>query len=293
MSPRVLTALGYALMCAIWGTTWLAIKIALTYVPPLTGVGVRFTFAALVLFAIALARREVLRPRDLPWSLIFVLAFGLFGFNYVLTYYAETGLSSGLTAVLYATLPFFSFLFGHFMIDEHATPRVWIGATLAFGGVAVISLVGATHGTLLYAAAIVGAAALSAFASVYTRCHPGYAPLTVLPPAMLLAGLTILAVGLPFEHPSLRAALMPASIGALLYLTLLGSCVTFFIFLWLLRRIPVWAANLASLVIPVIAVAVGVIFANETFGWRDFAGAALVIAGMWLALTSKRISSAA
>jgi drug/metabolite transporter (DMT)-like permease len=279
-------------MCAIWGTTWLAIKIGIAYLPPMTGVGIRFTIAALVLFAAAFARREVLPLRDLPWKLVVVLAVCLFGLNYVLTYVAEIGLSSGLTAVLYATLPFFTFFMGHYMIGELTTPRIWFGAALGFVGVGVISLAGATHGSLPYAAAIIGASALSGYASVFTRFYPRFRPLAVLPPSMLLGAIPILALGLAFEHPSLHGALMPASIAAVLYLALLGSCVTFFIFLWLLQRIPVWTANLASLVIPVIAVTVGIVFAHETFGWRDFAGAALVIVGMWIALTSRQKASA-
>ena len=93
MNVRIAGA--YALMCAIWGTTWLAIKVALTGFPPLGGAGVRFILAALMLYAVA---RFLARPRSPkpPLKLVLVLAAALFGFNYALTYYAETHLASGL-----------------------------------------------------------------------------------------------------------------------------------------------------------------------------------------------------
>src|SRR5438270_7476932 len=118
--------LAYAGMCVIWGTTWLAIKVGLHALGPLTGVGLRFLIAGSFLFAVAAVRGELRPPKDLPWRLIAVLATLLFGLNYVLTYTSETRLDSGLVAVLFGTLPFFAFGFAHTMLGERTTPRVWI-----------------------------------------------------------------------------------------------------------------------------------------------------------------------
>ena len=288
--PKLLVISAYALMCAIWGTTWLGIKISLHYAPPVFGAGVRFIIAGLAMYAVAAAARKIVPLRELPWKLIAVLAAFLFGLNYILTYTAETHVSSGLTAVLFGVLPFFLFAIGHYMLAERTTPRTWLGALLAFGGVAVISLTATVSGSLWYALAAVAAAFSSAFANAYAKRHAHNDPLVTLPPAMLLAGLVVAACGVLSEHPDVGRALSLPSWGALLYLALLGSGVAFFLNLWLFKHIAAWIVGLSALIIPVIAVAVGVAFGGERFGPRELLGAALVIAGVWIALTQQRVS---
>src|ERR1700738_2162069 len=143
-------------MSAIWGTTWLAIKFGLRGLPPVTGAGVRFVVAALFLWALA---RFVPGPRGAapPWRTIVILAATMFGGNYVLTYYAETGLASGLVAVLFGTLPFFLFGFGALMLGERVGVVTVAGALLALAGVATISIGSDTHGSLIYVFAALGA----------------------------------------------------------------------------------------------------------------------------------------
>ncbi len=272
-------------MCAIWGTTWLGIKISLRYAPPIAGAGLRFVIAGLVMYAAAAALRKTVHPRKTPWKLVLVLAAFLFGMNYILTYTAETHVSSGVTAVLFGVLPFFMFGMGHYLIGERTTPVTWLGALLAFAGVAVISLEADVHGSIWYALAAVGAAASSAFANVYAKRHADNDPLVTLPPAMLIAGVAVTAIGFAAEHPDTHRAFSAPSWAALLYLAIAGSGLAFFLNLWLLARIRAWIVGMSSLIIPVIAVAVGVIFGGERFGLRELVGAALVIAGVWLALS--------
>ncbi len=282
VDPGVLGA--YALMCAIWGTTWLVIKVSLAYVPPLSGAGLRFVVAGAALGLVARARGV---RGAVPWKLVLVLAAFLFGLNYVLTYLAETRLDSGLVAVLFGTLPFFMFAFGA-IAHERTTPRIWIGAAIAFAGVGAISLGGQVQGSPLFALAAIGAALFSAFANVYAKRHAHHDPLRTLPPSMFIAGCSVFAIGLITEHPALRPLLSQASLFALAYLALVGSGIAFFLNLWLLQRIASWIVGLSSLVIPVIAVSVGIAFGGEHATVRELLGAALVIAGLAVALTGQR-----
>lgn len=275
-------------MCSIWGTTWLVIKISLQYLPPIAGAGVRFIIAGVAMYLIAALRGRLVPPRELPWKLVLVLAAFLFGLNYILTYTAETHVSSGLVAVLFGVLPFFVFGLGHYMIGERTVPRTWIGAIVAFSGVAVISLAATISGSVWYALAAVGAAFSSAFANVYAKRYAHYDPLVTLPPSMLLAGVVVTVIGFASEHPNVALGFSLPSWGALLYLALIGSGLPFFLNLWLLRHIAVWIVGLSSLIIPVIAVAVGVIFGGEQFGPRELLGAALVLIGVWISLSSAR-----
>ena len=282
--------LAYVAMCAIWGTTWLAIKIGLQALPPVTGAGVRFVLAALFLWALG---RIVPGPRGAvaPWGAIVVLAATLFGGNYALTYYAETGLASGLVAVLFGTLPFFIFGFGALLLGERVGITAVAGAALALGGVATISIGSDARGSLIYVLAVLAAAAVSAFANVELKKFAASDPFRTLPPAMLLAGVTMALAGTVFEHPDWRRGASLSSILAVLYLATLGSGIAFYLNHWLLQRLSTWVVGLSALIVPVIAVTVGALLGHETFGYKELAGAALVISGVWIALRSPRVSA--
>lgn len=277
----------YAGMCAIWGTTWLAIKIGLESLPPVTGAGVRFVLAAGFMFAIG---QVVPGPRGTapPWRTIVVLAATLFGGNYALTYFAETGLASGLVAVLFGTLPFFVFAFGALLLGERVGVMAVAGATIALAGVAAISIGADTHGSLVYVLATLGAAAISAFANVELKKFAASDPFRTLPPAMLLAGATMTVAGTVFEHPDWARGTSPSSIGAVVYLAVLGSGIAFYLNHWLLQRMETWVVGLSALIVPVLAVTVGALLGHEAFGAKELGGAALVMAGIWLALRSPR-----
>ena len=284
MNARVAVIVAYASICLIWGTTWYAIKLGLPYIPPIASVGARFVIAGAALAIVALATGR-LRYRAISWKLVGVMVFTLFSINYILIYLSETHLGSGIVAVLFGTQPFFMFYFGYLFAGERSTVRTWIGAALALGGVAIISMVGEQHGSLIYAVAAVASAGVSAVGMAYAKRKSHVDPMTTLPVSMLIAGGVTLAVGTAVERPVLATALTPISVASLLYLALLGSALAFFLNLWLLKRISVAAVGLTSLVTPIIAIFVGVVFGGEAIAARDIVGAVLVIAGVWAALT--------
>ncbi len=288
-SPVAVVA-AYAATVLIWGTTWLGIKVSLTAIPPIAGSGFRFILAGTVLYAVAAALRVDFRRKAPPLHLVLVLAVTMFGINYALTYLAETHLASGLVAVLFGTLPFFVFGFAHFMVGERATRATIAGALLALAGVAVISAVGNVHGSIWYVLAALAASASSAYANVYLKRYADAEPFATLPPAMLLAGLGLTAWGLLAEHVDIARAVAPSSLAALFYLAVCGSALAFYLNHWLLQRISSGVMGLSALMIPVIAVTVGILFGGETFGIRDILGAALVIAGVTLSLMPARRS---
>jgi drug/metabolite transporter (DMT)-like permease len=282
VNARIVVA--YAVMCAIWGTTWLAIKVALTGFPPLGGAGIRFIIAGAFLYAVgAFARPTGPKP---PFKLVLVLAVTFFGANYALTYYAETHLASGLVAVLFGTMPFFIFGLSALMLRETITLQTVAGAVLALGGVATISLTG-EGGALIYVLATLLAAALSGFGVIYLKRYAQSDPFRTLPPAMLIAGFSMTVIGTFVTPIDLRGALTLPPVLATLYLAILGSGVAFYLNHWLLQRLPAWIVGLDALVIPVIAVLIGALVAHEAFGTRELIGATLVVIGVWLALAQR------
>lgn len=219
-----------------------------------------------------------------PLRLVAVLSLCLFGLNYVLTYIAETHMSSGLVAVLFGTLPFFVYGFSYVMLGEPMHWRMVAGAACALIGVGVISAVGDMRGDLLYVGAALTASLLSAFANAYLKRWSHVEPFVILPIAMLCSGVACAAIGLRFEHFDAASAFRPGPLLAIAYLGVVGSAVSFYLMHRLLQRIDAGVFGLTALMIPIIALAVGILFGGEAFTVRDLAGAALVIGGVWLAL---------
>ena len=112
----------WLILCGIWGSTWLFIKLGLEDLPPLTFAGIRFVFAALILSLLILAR-GVRWPRQRnEWFLIAVVGLLQFSLNYGLVFWGEQRIPSGLAAVLQSTFPAFGLVIAHFGIVQVVGP---------------------------------------------------------------------------------------------------------------------------------------------------------------------------
>src|SRR5881392_710582 len=126
-------------LCIVWSSTWLAIKIGLRDLPPISYVAIRFVITVIVLLGVSVGRTHLLPMRR---SDVAVLAFTgvlMFALNYGLLFWAELHVSSGLAAVLQASIPIFGMTFAHWMLpDETLRLPKLAGAIIALGGVTVI-----------------------------------------------------------------------------------------------------------------------------------------------------------
>src|SRR5215831_5937195 len=129
----------WLILCGIWGSTWLFIKLGLAALPPLTFAGIRFLFASLIL-VLLISARGVRWPRQRSdWLVIAVVGFLQFSLNYGLVFWGEQRISSGLAAVLQSTFPAFGLIIAHFYLpNEPITARKALGVLLGFTGVAII-----------------------------------------------------------------------------------------------------------------------------------------------------------
>lgn len=270
----------YASMCLIWGTTWLAVKYGLHDIPVVTAVGARFLIAGALLGIVALLTGKAPGFKSLPWDVILVQAALLFGLDFVLVYWAESKIDSGVVSVVFSVVPFFTFAFGRALLNERISARTIVGAVCAFAGVAFISLTGALGGAPIYALVAVVAAACCAFANVYAKKRGPISPFHTLPYAMSLSGAVLLACGLRFEQIDWHVALSANSLAALLYLAIFGSGVAFGCLMWLLQRLPAGVVGLAPLSFPVIALVTGALLGGEIVNIRELFGAALVLGGL-------------
>jgi drug/metabolite transporter (DMT)-like permease len=273
----------YALICLIWGTTWLAIKIGLDGVPPFLAAGLRFALASLVLFAIvALRGLKIRMNRD---GLLAVLSCGFLGFtlSYACVYWAEQYVSSGVVAIFYCTMPLFTALLSRFWTrSENLPPRKIGGILVAMGGTVVLFLhargLGPQNGPRMAVALLSVLAAAVNLVSV--KKYGRELNVFVLNAcAMAIGAAGLLALSALFES---RASLAwsRANACAIVYLALIGSVAAFQSYYTLVKLMDATRLSLISLIFPLVAVLLGHAYLHEPIPARRWAGMALVLVGV-------------
>jgi drug/metabolite transporter (DMT)-like permease len=286
-TSRGRTIAAFLLLTLVWGTTWAVIRVGLAGIPPFTGVTLRFAIAGGLL--LALAPRLGVRFGRTRREVCLWVTNGLLSFcvSYSVVYWSEQYIPSGLTAVLFATNPLFVAVLAHFALPgERLSPAGAAGLLLGFAGVVVIfsddlRLLG---GERVREAALVMlvSPAVSAVSSVaIKRWGHGIHPLSLSAVPMLICAVVMAPVAAIAEH-GVPVVFDARSLGALVYLALLGSALTFTVYYWLLARVPATRAALISYLIPIVAVALGALLFDEPLRPRLLAGSALVLAGVGL-----------
>ena len=275
----------FLLLTLIWGTTWAAIRLGLEGLPPFTGVALRFLVAGTLLLALVpvLRVRFTWSRREVGlWLMNGALAFSV---SYAVVYWAEQYIPSGLAAVLFATYPLFVAGLAHLALpEERLTAQATCGVVLGFVGVAVIFSddLRALGGENVRAVALVFLVSpvVSAIATVAVkRWGAGIHPLSLTAVPMLLTGIVVGSLALAFER-HVALVLDFRSLGALLYLAVMGSAVTFTVYYWTLAHAPATRVAMIAYTIPIVAVAVGAFAFGETITGKVLAGGALVLAGV-------------
>ena len=290
--PRALLIAAFAVIYIVWGSTYLAIRVAIETLPPFLMAGTRFLIAGTIMYAWA-SSRGAARPTGREWRAAAILGafFLLFGNGGVV--WAEQRVPSGLAAVLVALLPIWT------AIIEWVRPGgrrpgalVTLGLLIGFGGVALLfapstgsSRVDPVGGIVLMLASLSWG-----IASVLSKSVP-------LPESgarasgmqMLSGGALLTLAGLATGEAGAVnvAAITPRSAGALLYLIVFGSLLGFTAFTWLLRVASPGRVATYAYVNPVVAVFLGWLLLGEPLGLRDLAAAGIIIAGVVLITTAR------
>jgi len=283
----------WLILCGIWGSTWLFIKLGLNDLPPLTFAGIRFFFASSILILLITARGVRWPRKGSEWLLIAVVGLLQFSLNYGLVFWGEQHIPSGLAAVLQSTFPAFGLVTAHFYLpEERITLRKVFGVLLGFVGVAVIfsdRLTIAGKGALLGSVALVMSAFFGSYGNVLVKAYGTQIDPFVLAAGQMVCGFPpLLALGIATEGNPFRFHWTPMAFLALGYLVIIGSVIAFTLFYWLVRHMDVTNTMLIALVTPVVAVVLGMIVLHEQFNWRLFAGAASIISGIGMIVLRKR-----
>lgn len=289
---RVTTVLGVALLCVVWGSTWIVIKAGLRDLPVLSSAAARFTLAALVFVLLAplLHRREG-GERPPRWMAVTMGTLN-FAVPYGIVYTVETVIPSGLTSVLWAVFPMMTALLAHVWLPgERLQPRQWLGFSVGLGGVAVLfatDLRGIGPEALAAGGLLLLSPFVAALGQVVLKRHGAKTSATLLNrDGMLFAAAGLWLVALPLERQS-AAVLSPTAIGSVAYLAIVGTVVTFGIYYWLLRYVSASRLSLIAYVTPAIALWLGWAVGDEPLAGSTIAGSALILLGIALALAGGR-----
>jgi drug/metabolite transporter (DMT)-like permease len=277
LTPRVLVPVALLGVYLIWGSTYLAIRIAVTGYPPFLMAAIRFLIAGALMFGV-LRARGVAAPTKRQWCNCFVVGTLLLGLGNGLVCYAEQTVASGIAAVAVASVALFMAIFAG-LYGQWPNQLEWIGLTIGFIGVVVLNFGGELGGSPLGAIALVVAAVAWAFGSVWSK-HQNMPEPIMSAAAQMLGGSVSLALfgwiggerfnALPDLHPTL----------AVLYLIIAGSLLGFSAYVYLLHHTRPALATSYAYVNPPVAVLVGVLLGGESVSSLDVVGTIIILAGV-------------
>jgi drug/metabolite transporter (DMT)-like permease len=285
--------LAFFAIYVLWGTTFLAIRIAVNEVPPLFAAGCRFFVAGVVLYGFMRLKGQA-GPRPKQWRNLALIGLLMFVAEYGPLFWAEKYVPSGVTSVLAASVPLITIVLEMLVFRQQRFRWSLLGAALlGFGGIAILLLPSGQRnfGIFPCVAVLFGAIGWS-MGSVLNRSLdlPESRPLTS-GAAMMLGGSGLLLLSAmfgemhPLPHVSLRAGL------AILYLIIFGSLLGFTAFVWLLGRMPATRVASFAYVNPIVAIALGYFVAGEIITVRMLTGAAILIMSVFLILRKDKAAA--
>ena len=289
-----LAYLAFVIVCIIWGTTYLAITVALETVPVLLLAGLRWMFAGVVMSGLMVVTGRGL-PRPALWGPLLLLGFlmNVVGNGFVV--YAQQYVASGLTAVLIATTPFWAALIERLLPDgERFSKRALAGLALGFAGIVILVWPEMTNGGAGGRAFIGGVIAIQlacvgwVIGTSYARRHElGDNPFRSTALQMVFSG-TMLLTAATINGDWSHLSFTPRTIVAMLYLSIAGSLVAYSAYIYAIQHLPLSLVSLYTYINPMIAVTLGTLLLAEPLSTRIGISAALVLLGTWIVGSGKR-----
>lgn len=287
---RWIIVLSIALLCLIWGSTWIVIQAGLAQLPPYTSAAARFAIAALVMTALVplIGRRESgVRPPLYLWTTLGLLSFAA---SYAIVYRTETLLPSGLVSLLWAVFPMLMAVAAHFYLPGERLHRAqWLGFTLGLGGFVLLfatDLVAIAPGAIPAALVLFLSPLVSAVATTLVKRHgAGVNSLALNRNAMALGAAVLAALAFATEDVA-GVKWSSRSIASVLYLALAGTVFTFGVYFWLMRYVHAHKLSLIAYVTPLVALALGWLN-GEPVTWSTVSGAICILGGVALVVSAK------
>lgn len=283
----------WLLLCLIWGTTWIFIKVGLEDLPPITFAAARFSLAIVLLLPLALSGRLPMPTSPSQWRLMALTGFLQFSINYSFVFWSEQYISSGLAAVLQAMITVFGLPLAWIYLPAEKISGLKVAAVaIGLAGVTVIFVeqlqINSVMAFLGCVAIVVGAYA-AAHASILIKAKGGgLHPATMLFTQMLFGLPAIVIYALVREGNPAAYNWSWTAIICVLYLTIVGTIAAFWLYYWLLGKIESTKAMMISLVTPLIAVVIGSIVLGERLPPQTFFGGLLILFSIGLIIIKRR-----
>jgi len=284
--------IAYLIVCVFWGSTYLAIKIGVSDLPPFLFAGLRFMVAGLILLALARALGDPL-PRKSDWRTLAIVGLLLLAGGNAFVVWSEQYIGSGIASIFVVTVAMWTALFDAIIPGGQGELNWRIVAGLLLGFLGTVLLVGATPAQILAAdkrgpIALTLASASWALGTVYAKRHPTQSsPYMGAAFQMIVGGGAVALVGTilgewPAWHPSARG------IGAIAYLVVFGSILGYTAYSYALRQASATIVGTYAYVNPVIAVLLGWLLLHEPVSGRTFIAMGMIlVAVVWIQFSHK------
>lgn len=282
-------AVAFGMLCLMWGSSYLFIRLGLRQLSPLSLVAFRLLVGFAVIAVIATIRKQPMRLPPGGRIPILILATINTTVPFLLISWGEVTVPSGLASVLNSTVPIFSVLLaGAVLHDEPITVPKIGGVVVGFLGVALLLSRDLAAGGIQWShiagqSAIVLASVCYAVGAVFARrSMRGVPSLTIATYVLAISAAQTVLLTLVLSRPPLLS-LTPTTIYSVLWLGIMGSGFAYVLAYYILEHWGAARYTLVAYMLPVTGLALGVIFLDERTDWRILAGSAMVIGGIVLA----------
>lgn len=283
----------WLILCLIWGSTWIFIKIGLEDLPPISFAAVRFILSLTIILSIIKIQKIPLPTSARQWRLLLITGILQFSLNYSTVFWSEQYISSGLAAVLQAMITVFGLALA--WIHLPAERITWIKIIAVLMGIAGVAVIFndqlQVDNVMAFAgcAAIVFGAYCAAHASILLKAKAGGIHPAAIVFCQMLCGIPpIIAYALIYEGNPLRLNWTTRAVVCVLYLAVFGTIAAFWLYYWLLSKIESTKAMMISLVTPLIAVVIGAVVLDEKLPPQTFFGGVLILASIGLIIFRKQ-----
>lgn len=291
--PRGLLVACLACVYIVWGSTYLAMQIAIEDMGPLLMGGVRFILAGGAMYLIA-RRKTTVRPTLRDWVGVLPIGLTLFlggnGFIGIAEQPTDAGaIPSGTTAVVAAMMPLWTGILGVFF-GARPTRREILALAIGFGGILVLVRGPSLQGDPVHVVLLLLAPAMWAVGSLLTRSLKSEVAKDprMLPAMQLFAGGVIMLVAAPIRGEHIPVHIGWESATAFIYLVTIGSLLTFTAYSWLLRNTRPIVATSYAFVNPTIALLLGAVLHGEGLGVNVLIANAMMVLAIYLAVAKPK-----
>jgi len=295
MSANILILYGATVL--IWGTTWLGIKFQLGSVDPMVSVLYRFIAAAIIMMVYCKLARLKMRFRLKDHVFMALQGMFLFSINYWIIYLASVHLTSGLVAVIFSSIVFMNIINGAVLMGSSIRLNVVVGGVIGIAGIAIVFWPDISSFSLSDKAAVgvmlaAGSTFMASLGNIISARHQKYELPVIQTNAYgmtygaLIMGIIVIVGGKTFNFDmSFRY------VGSLFYLVVFGTVIAFGCYLKLIGKIGADRAAYASMLFPIVALAISTVYEGYQWSAYNIIGMVLVLIGNGLVINKKALAS--